>query len=94
MTGVQTCALPISSYAFSVQEKEAYKSNEKLVVTSSADPSLPSDFIVDSSFAGTNEILNDVILPLMSSITFEDISVEDALNNAQAAADEIVARYN
>ena len=30
----------------------------------------------------------------MSSITFEDISVEDALNNAQAAADEIVARYN
>lgn len=67
------------SYAFSVQEKESYKSNEKLVVTSSADPSLPSDFIVDSSFAGANEILNDVILPLMSSITFEDISVEDAL---------------
>ena len=82
------------SYAFSVQEKESYKSNEKLVVTSSADPSLPSDFIVDSSFAGTNEILNDVILPLMSSITFEDISVEDALANAQAAAEEIVARYN
>lgn len=82
------------SYAFSVQEKESYKSNEKLVVTSSADPSLPSDFIVDSSFAGANEILNDVILPLMSSITFEDISVEDALANAQAAADEIVARYN
>ena len=67
------------SYAFSVQEKESCKSNEKLVVTSSADPSLPSDFIVDSSFAGANEILNDVILPLMSSITFEDISVEDAL---------------
>ena len=67
------------SYAFSVQEKESYKSNEKLVVTSSADPPLPSDFIVDSSFAGANEILNDVILPLMSSITFEDISVEDAL---------------
>lgn len=67
------------SYAFSVQEKESYKSNEKLVVTSSADPSLPSDFIVDSSFAGANEILNDIILPLMSSITFEDISVEDAL---------------
>lgn len=62
-----------------MQEKESYKSNEKLVVTSSADPSLPSDFIVDSSFAGANEILNDVILPLMSSITFEDISVEDAL---------------
>lgn len=81
-------------YAFSVQEKEAYKNNSKLVATSAANPEAPSDFIVDSSFAGTNQILNDVILPMMSSITFENISVEDALAAAQTAADAIVAQYN
>ncbi|MFH1513743.1 MAG: extracellular solute-binding protein [Bacillota bacterium] len=82
------------AYSKSVQAAESYKENNKLVVTSSANPDAPSDFIVSSSFAGTNAILNDVILPLMSSITFEDISIEDALNAAQEAADSIVASYN
>lgn len=82
------------AYSFSVQEKEAYKSNAKLVATSAANPEAPSDFIVDSSFAGTNQILNDVILPMMSAITFDNISAEDALAAAQTAADAIVAQYN
>ena len=63
-------------------------------MTSSADPTAPTDFIVDSSFPGTNEILQDVIAPLMSAVTFEDISIEDALAAAQANADAVVARYN
>lgn len=82
------------SYTFSAQENEEYKANQKLVVTSSADPTAPTDFIVDSSFPGTNEILQDVIAPLMSAVTFEDISIEDALAAAQANADAVVARYN
>lgn len=82
------------SYTFSAQENEAYKANRKLVVTSSADPAAPTDFIVDSSFPGTNEILFDVIAPLLQKITFEDISIEDALNTAQTNADAVVARYN
>lgn len=82
------------SYVYSAQENEAYKANQKLVITSSGNPDAPSDFIVDSSFAGTNEILNDVIAPLMSAITFEDVSIEDALAAAQANADLVVGRYN
>ena len=82
------------SYTFSAQENEAYKANQKLVVTSSADPAAPTDFIVDSSFPGTNEILFDVIAPLLNTTTFEETSIEEALEAAQTKADEIVARYN
>ena len=63
-------------------------------MTSSADPSAPTDFIVDSSFPGTNEILFDVIAPLLNTTTFEETSIEEALEAAQVKADEIVARYN
>ena len=82
------------SYTYSAQENEAYKANQKLVVTSSADPGAPTDFIVDSSFPGTNEILFDVIAPLLNTTTFEETSIEEALEAAQVKADEIVARYN
>lgn len=82
------------AYAKSVQLKDAYKASAKLVATSAGNPDAPSDFIVDSSFAGTNEILNDVIVPLMNAVTFEGATAEAALEAAQAAADAIVANYN
>lgn len=82
------------AYALSVQEKDAYKGSAKLVATSAANPEAPSDFIVDSSFAGTNAILNDVILPMMSAVTFDGVTAEAALEAAQATADAIVANYN
>lgn len=81
------------AYSLSVQEKDAYKASAKLVATSAANPDAPSDFIVDSSFAGTNEILNDVILPMMSAITFENVTPEAALEAAQVTAEAILTNY-
>ena len=81
------------AYSLSVQEQEAYKASAKLVATSAANPDAPSDFIVDSSFAGTNAILNDVILPMMSAVTFDGVTAEAALESAQATADGILANY-
>ena len=39
-------------------------------------------------------IICPIIAPLISAVTFEDISIEDALVAAQANADAVVARYN
>lgn len=82
------------AYTYSVQEKEEYKQSEKLSVMSSANPDAPTDFIVDSSFPGINDILNDVIPEMINSVAFGNASVEDALEKAQNTADKIVEEYN
>ena len=82
------------AYTYSVQEKEEYKQSEKLSVMSSANPDAPTDFIVDSSFPGINDILNDVIPEMINSVAFGNASVEDALEKAQKTADKIVEEYN
>ncbi|QJU16701.1 extracellular solute-binding protein [Blautia pseudococcoides] len=82
------------AYTYSVQEKEEYKQSEKLSVMSSANPDAPTDFIVDSSFPGINDILNDVIPEMINSVAFGNASVEDAQEKAQNTADKIVEEYN
>lgn len=82
------------AYTYSVQEKDAYKESVKLSAMSSADPDAPTDFIVDSSFPGINAIINDVIPEMINAVAFGSASVEEVLENAQTAADEIVADYN
>lgn len=82
------------AYTYSVQEKEEYKQSEKLSVMSSANPDAPTDFIVDSSFPGINDILNDVIPEMINSVAFGNASVGDALEKAQNTADKIVKEYN
>lgn len=82
------------AYTYSVQEKPAYKESEKLSVMSSANPDAPTDFIVDSSFPGINDVLNDVIPEMINSVAFGNASVDDALDKAQTAADKIVDEYN
>lgn len=82
------------AYTYSVQEKDAYKESEKLSVMSSANPDAPTDFIVDSSFPGINDILNDVLPEMINSVAFGDASVEEALEKAQTTADKIVGEYN
>lgn len=82
------------AYTYSVQEKDAYKESEKLSVMSSANSDAPTDFIVDSSFPGINQILSDVIPEMINSVAFGDSSVSDALNKAQTTADKIVDEYN
>ena len=82
------------AYTYSVQEKEEYKQSEKLSVMSSANPDAPTDFIVDSSFPGVNDILNDVIPEMINSVAFGNASVEDALEKAQNTADKIVEEYS
>ena len=56
-------------------------------------PDAPRDFIVDSSFPGTNAIIADVIPEMINSVAFGSSSVEEALAKAQAAADKITADY-
>ena len=82
------------AYTYSVQEKDAYKESKKLSVMSSANPDAPTDFIVDSSFPGINDVLNDVIPEMINSVAFGNASVDDALEKAQASADKIVEEYN
>ena len=82
------------AYTYSVQEKEEYKQSEKLSVMSSANPDAPTDFIVDSSFPGINDILNDVIPEMINSVAFGNAWVEDALEKAQNTADKIVEEYS
>lgn len=82
------------AYTYSVQEKEKYKQSEKLRMMSSANPDAPTDFIVDSSFPGINDVLNDVIPEMVNSVAFGDASVEEALEKAQTTADKIVEKYN
>lgn len=82
------------AYTYSVQEKDEYKQSEKLSVMSSANPDAPTDFIVDSSFPGINDILNDVIPEMINSVAFGNMSVNDALEKAQTTADKIVGEYN
>lgn len=81
------------AYTYSVQEKDAYKTNAKLSAMSAANPDAPTDFIVDSSFPGTNAIIADVIPEMINSVAFGSSSVEEALAKAQAAADKITADY-
>ncbi len=81
------------AYTYSVQEKDAYKTNAKLSAMSAANPDAPTDFIVDSSFPGTNAIIADVIPEMINSVAFGSSSVEEALAKAQEAADKITADY-
>lgn len=82
------------AYTYSVQNKEAYKSNAKLSAMSAANPEAPTDFIVDSNFAGINSVLSDVIPEMINSVAFGGSSVKDALMKAQGSANKIVADYN
>lgn len=82
------------AYTFSVQEKDAYKESVKLQAMSAANPNAPTDFIVDSSFPGINNIINDVIPELINSVAFGSSTVEEALEKAQVSAEGIVAGYN
>jgi len=82
------------AYTYSVQEKDAYKSSAKLAAMSKANPDAPTDFIVDSSFPGLSAIVNDVITELINSVAYGSATVDEALANAQTAADAIVAQYN
>ena len=61
---------------------------------SSSNPDAQTDFIVDSSFPGINDILNDVIPEMINSVAFGNASVEDALEKAQNTADKIVEEYS
>lgn len=81
------------AYTYSVQEKDAYKASAKLSAMSAANPDAPTDFIVDSSFPGINAVIADVIPEMINSVAFGSSSVEEALTNAQTAADKIVANY-
>ena len=82
------------AYTYSVQENEEYQSNEKLSAMSAADPDAPTDFIVDSNFPGINAVLTDVIPQMINSVAFGDATVDEALVNAQTAAQAIVDEYN
>lgn len=82
------------AYTYSVQENEEYQSNEKLSAMSAADPDAPTDFIVDSNFPGINAVLTDVIPQMINSVAFGDTTVDEALVNAQTAAQAIVDEYN
>lgn len=82
------------AYTYSVQEKDAYKESVKLSVMSSANPEAPTDFIVDSSFPGSNEVISDVIPEMINSVAFGSASAQEALETAQTAAEKIVADYN
>ena len=61
---------------------------------SAADPDAPTDFIVDSNFPGINAVLTDVIPQMINSVAFGDTTVDEALVNAQTAAQAIVDEYN
>lgn len=82
------------AYTYSVQENEEYQSNEKLSAMSAANPDAPTDFIVDSNFPGINAVLTDVIPQMINSVAFGDATVDEALVNAQTAAQTIVEEYN
>ena len=82
------------AYTYSVQDNEEYKSNEKLSAMSAANPEAPTDFIVDSNFPGINAILTDVIPPMINSVAFGESTVDEALETAQTAAEEIADEYN
>lgn len=82
------------AYTYSVQENEEYQSNEKLSAMSAANPDAPTDFIVDSNFPGINAVLTDVIPQMINSVAFGDATVDEALVNAQTAAQAIVDEYN
>lgn len=82
------------AYTYSVQDNEEYKSNEKLSAMSAANPEVPTDFIVDSNFPGINAILTDVIPPMINSVAFGESTVDEALETAQTAAQEIADEYN
>lgn len=82
------------AYTYSVQDNEEYKSNEKLSAMSAANPEAPTDFIVDSNFPGINAILTDVIPPMINSVAFGESTVDEALETAQTAAQEIADEYN
>ena len=82
------------AYTYSVQDNEEYKSNEKLSAMSAANQEAPTDFIVDSNFPGINAILTDVIPPMINSVAFGESTVDEALETAQTAAQEIADEYN
>jgi len=82
------------AYTYSVQAKDSYQSSEKLRITSSADPSAPTDFFVDSRFPDTGTMLFDVLAPLVQRIVFDNTDVATALIDAQTIADGVVERYN
>lgn len=82
------------AYTYSVQGKESYQSSEKLRITSSADPSAPTDFFVDSRFPDTGSMLHDVLAPLVQSVVFDNTDVNAALDTAQKTAEGIVGNYN
>lgn len=82
------------AYTYSIQDNEEYKSNEKLSAMSAANPEAPTDFIVDSNFPGINAILTDVIPPMINSVAFGESTVDEALETAQTAAQEIADEYN
>lgn len=75
------------AYTYSVQEKDEYKASAKLSAMSAANPDAPTDFIVDSSFPGVNAIISDVIPEMMNSVAFDDVPVEEVLENAQKTAE-------
>lgn len=81
-------------YTYSLLDNAEYQASPKLAAMSGADPSYPTDFLVDSSFAGLTPIINDVIPALIQAVAFDNVSAEDALVAAQEAADKIVAEYN
>lgn len=82
------------AYTYSLQENADYLASKKLASMSGADPSWPTDFLVDTSFAGLTPIINDVIPALINAVAFDGASIEDALAAAQVSADAIVAEYN
>lgn len=82
------------AYMYSVQDNEEYKNNEKLSAMSAANADAPTDFIVDSNFPGINAVLTDVIPQMINSVAFGDATVDEALVNAQTAAQAIVDEYN
>lgn len=81
-------------YLNSVLNNDQYKENEKLQAMTSTDEDAPTDFIVDSSFAGIDGILTDVIPPMINSMTFDQSSADDVLSTAQSTAEGIVEKYN
>ncbi len=82
------------AYTYSVQDNEEYKKNAKLSAMSQANPDAPTDFIVDSNFAGINSVLTDVIPEMINSVAFGNATVEEALDKAQESAEKITADYN
>lgn len=81
-------------YTYSLLDNAEYQSSAKLSAMSGANPDAPTDFLVDSSFAGLTPIISDVIPALINAVAFDGSSIEDALAAAQSAADAIVAEYN